>query len=115
MKHYQWDAIQEETLNPHITRKVVHGAGITIARLRLLKGAVIPEHSHHHEQICMVQSGSLKFRIAGGEQVVRAGDALVIAPNEPHFVEALEESHVTDVFSPAREDWISGDDAYLRK
>jgi quercetin dioxygenase-like cupin family protein len=32
----------------------------------------------------------------------------------PHGVEALEDSVVVDVFSPAREDWIRGDDAYLR-
>jgi len=29
-------------------------------------------------------------------------------------VEALEESRALDVFSPVREDWIRGDDAYLR-
>jgi hypothetical protein len=30
-------------------------------------------------------------------------------------VEALEDSLATDLFTPAREDWIRGDDAYLRK
>jgi hypothetical protein len=29
-------------------------------------------------------------------------------------VEALEDSQATDLFSGRREDWISGDDAYLR-
>jgi hypothetical protein len=29
-------------------------------------------------------------------------------------VEALEDSVVLDAFSPRREDWIRGDDAYLR-
>jgi len=29
-------------------------------------------------------------------------------------VEALEDSLAVDVFSPVREDWIRGDDAYLR-
>ena len=37
------------------------------------------------------------------------------APHVPHGVEALEDSVVVDVFSPAREDWIRGDDAYLRR
>jgi hypothetical protein len=30
-------------------------------------------------------------------------------------VEALEDTVVLDIFTPAREDWIRGDDAYLRR
>jgi len=30
------------------------------------------------------------------------------------MVEALEDSLAVDLFSPPREDWIRGDDAYLR-
>jgi hypothetical protein len=33
----------------------------------------------------------------------------------PHKVVALEDTVVVDVFSPARDDWQRGDDAYLRK
>jgi quercetin dioxygenase-like cupin family protein len=52
----------------------------------------------------------------GGENfVLKAGDALVIPPSVPHLVEALEDSTATDVFTPRREDWITGDDSYLRK
>jgi quercetin dioxygenase-like cupin family protein len=47
--------------------------------------------------------------------VVGAGESLVIPPHVPHGVVALEDTVVTDVFTPRREDWISGDDAYLRR
>jgi quercetin dioxygenase-like cupin family protein len=40
---------------------------------------------------------------------------LHIAANEPHSAEALEDCQVMDVFSPVRDDWRRGDDAYLRK
>jgi hypothetical protein len=30
-------------------------------------------------------------------------------------VEALEDTIVIDVFAPVREDWVRGDDAYLRR
>jgi quercetin dioxygenase-like cupin family protein len=115
MKLYDWNRLEEELLNPRITRKAVHTAKLTIARLRLQKCATVPEHSHPQEQVSMVEQGALKFHIAGGEQIVRAGEALAIAPDEPHSVEALEDTVVLDVFSPAREDWIRGDDAYLRR
>ena len=43
-----------------------------------------------------------------------AGASLLIESDVPHEVEALEDSVVLDVFAPRREDWIRGDDAYLR-
>jgi hypothetical protein len=32
----------------------------------------------------------------------------------PHSAVALEDTVAVDVFSPLRQDWIRGDDAYLR-
>jgi len=115
MKHYDWNGISLERLNPLVTRKAIHSGNMTIARLVLLKDAVVPEHSHRHEQIATVERGALRFTIEGGELVVRTGESLVIPPHVPHGVVALEDTLVTDVFSPAREDWIAGDDAYLRR
>jgi quercetin dioxygenase-like cupin family protein len=46
---------------------------------------------------------------------LHAGDSLEIPSMSPHGVEALEDCVVTDLFTPRREDWIQGDDAYLRK
>jgi quercetin dioxygenase-like cupin family protein len=115
MTHYDWNQMSAEQLNPRITRKAIHSGSMTIARLELQKDAVVPEHSHHNEQIATVERGALQFEIEGGQKVVRAGESLVIPPHVPHAVVALEDTVVVDVFSPAREDWIKGDDAYLRK
>jgi quercetin dioxygenase-like cupin family protein len=115
MKHYDWNGIPAEQLNSLVTRRAIHSANMTIARLELLKGAVVPEHSHYHEQIATVERGALRFAIDGGEVEVRTGESLVIPPHVPHGVVALEDTMVVDVFSPAREDWIAGDDAYLRR
>jgi hypothetical protein len=32
----------------------------------------------------------------------------------PHSAEALEDTIDVDIFSPPREDWLNGTDAYLR-
>ena len=118
MDQYNWAAIPREELNPKIVRQVIHTERMTIARLLLLKGAVVPWHHHENEQVTMLKSGALKFVFggdeAGREIVVRAGDVLEIPPNLPHMVEALEDSMATDLFAPRREDWITGDDSYLR-
>ena len=115
MELYNWDQLPAEQMNAMVVRKVIHSGQMTIARLKILKGAIVPEHSHVNEQIANVEHGALLFHIGGVDQVVNAGESLVIPPHVPHGVVALEDTVVTDVFTPRREDWIAGDDAYLRR
>jgi quercetin dioxygenase-like cupin family protein len=115
MELYNWELLPAERMNALVVRKVIHTGQMTIARLNILKDAVVPEHSHINEQVANVERGALLFHIAGVDQVVGAGQSLVIPPNVPHGVVALEDTVVTDVFAPRREDWIAGDDAYLRR
>jgi quercetin dioxygenase-like cupin family protein len=114
MTVYDWNSMQPEQLNPLMVRRVVHMKGLTMARLEIAAGAEVPEHSHVHEQIVTVEKGALRFSIEGREVDVRSGQSLAIPSMVPHAVIALEATTVLDVFSPAREDWIAGDDAYLR-
>jgi quercetin dioxygenase-like cupin family protein len=115
MQHYQWENVPKEELNPLLARQVIQSDNMTVARMYLGKGCLVPEHSHHNEQISMVERGSAKFVVAGEERIMHAGEALRIPPNVPHYVEALEDCVALDLFSPRREDWIRGDDSYLRK
>jgi quercetin dioxygenase-like cupin family protein len=115
MTQYDWNSLPAEQLNPSITRRAVHTQNLTIARLEILKDAIVPEHHHVHEQVATVERGALQFSIGGQEIVLRGGQSLAIPSNVPHKVVALEDTTVVDVFSPAREDWMRGDDAYLRK
>lgn len=101
-------------MNPLVSRQVIHGECISVAKITMLKGAVVREHSHVNEQITMLESGTMRFVVEGNETILKAGDNLQVAPNAPHWVEALEDCVAVDLFSPIREDWIRGDDAYLR-
>ena len=115
MERYNWTAISEEKMNPLLSRRVIHTEHLTIAHLWLGKGSIVPLHKHVNQQITMLQSGALEFEMGGEMFVLKAGDVLVIPPDMPHRVVALEESTATDLFTPARADWIRGDDAYLRE
>jgi quercetin dioxygenase-like cupin family protein len=112
---HPWTGIPEEQMNDRLARQALHTETMTIARLTLLKGAIVPLHHHPNEQISMVNTGRLLFRMGGRDIVVCAGEILQIPPNLPHEVICLEDSNTLDLFSPPREDWIRGDDAYLRK
>ena len=115
MQLHDWDSIPKEQMNPLVARQALHTANMTVARIFLAKGAVVPEHTHHNEQVTQMLSGSLRFVIGGKEIIAGAGQVLVIPPHAPHSAEALEDSLALDTFAPRREDWIRGDDAYLRK
>ncbi|MBI4906411.1 MAG: cupin domain-containing protein [Acidobacteria bacterium] len=115
MQVQRWKETEVETLSPTVSRQVIHGEKITMARLVLKKGASVPEHAHHNEQISTMLEGSLFFRIGGKELTLAEGESVVIPANVPHSAEAMEDCVALDVFAPLREDWIRGDDAYLRK
>ena len=68
MKHYGWNQMEKEQLNPRLGRRVIHGTNVTIARLEIRKDAVVPEHSHVNEQVTMVERGALKFSIEGRDR-----------------------------------------------
>lgn len=114
MKPINWKDIPVEALNPKMERQVLHTERMTIARLRIAKGGIVPEHSHENEQVTQVLEGLLIFRTPEGDVRVGQGDFLVLPPHLPHGVEAMEDSIALDTFAPRRQDWIDGDDAYLR-
>ncbi len=115
MKLHTWARIPMERLNESLERQVVHTNLITMARLYMKKGAIVPRHHHVNEQVTNVEKGRLRFFFDAEDVIVEAGDSLQIPSNLPHGVEALEDSVAFDLFSPVREDWVRGDDAYLRR
>lgn len=90
---------------------LVSGATMMQMLVTLTVGSKVPVHQHPHEQISFVVSGRLRFLVADEAHDVKAGEAIYLAANVPHGVEALEESLVTDTFSPPREDLLSQDRA----
>jgi quercetin dioxygenase-like cupin family protein len=114
MAIHRWDSIEREQLNPLVQRQAIHTERMTMARLFLKAGAVVPRHRHENEQCTVMEAGRLRFIFDDGERIVEAGEVMQIPPNVPHAVESLTDSVALDLFSPRREDWLSGNDAYLR-
>jgi len=115
LKYIPWHKVEREKLNELIDREMVVGDKLMLARVFLKKGAHVPQHHHHNEQVTYILEGALKFAIDGREIVVRAGEVLCIPSNMPHEAWALEDTLDLDVFTPPREDWLNKTDAYLRK
>jgi quercetin dioxygenase-like cupin family protein len=115
LQYIPWHTIPLEDLNPLLQRQFVVGQDIMLARVLLKKGCVVPEHSHHNEQLTYIVEGALKFWIDNREITVHAGEVLCIPSNMPHKAEAMEDTVDLDIFNPPRADWINKTDQYLRK
>jgi len=114
LKYIPWNQVERERLNDLIDREMVVGEKIMMARVIMKKGAHVPRHYHHNEQVTYILEGALKFAIDGKEIVVHSGEVLCIPSNMPHEAWALEDTLDLDVFTPPREDWLNKSDAYLR-
>lgn len=115
MTHHRWADVPNEQINDTIGRRFITGDSVTIGRFELKKGGVVPSHAHVNEQVSMVMSGALLFRIEGLETVVKAGEVIQIPGNVAHEVEVLEDAVAVDVFSPIRQDWIDKTDTYFTR
>ncbi|MBR8537221.1 cupin domain-containing protein [Carboxylicivirga sediminis] len=82
---------------------------IMMVQVKFEKGAEGTPHDHFHTQATYVASGKFEFTIDGDKQIVEAGDGVYIEPNLVHGALCLEPGILIDVFSPVREDFLSGD------
>lgn len=83
----------------------IHSGKMTVAYWDVAKDALMPEHSHPHEQIASVVEGEFELNLAGETRILDRGSAAIIPPNTPHSGKALTVCKLIDVFHPVREDY----------
>ncbi|MDH5233799.1 MAG: cupin domain-containing protein [Gemmatimonadota bacterium] len=113
---HRWADMPKERVTDQISRRLVTGQQMMLAHVYLAKGAIVPKHQHHNEQLTYILEGALRFWVGSdGTEVidVRAGEVLHIPSNVWHKAEALEDTLDVDVFSPPREDWLNHTDSYF--
>jgi unsaturated pyranuronate lyase len=89
-----------------VVARAVHGERQSLAVVELDPDAVVPEHQHENEQLGIVITGSLTFRIGDETRVLGPGETWTIPSNVPHEVTAGPAGAVViDVFAPVRADW----------
>ena len=115
MQAYTWDAVPAVQLSDKIQRRMIVGSKEMLVRWDFKKGALAARHSHPHEQIVVMVQGRLRLAVGDDETIMGPDDIVVISPNIPHEALALEDTVVMDIFSPPREDFLTGDGlSYLR-
>lgn len=117
IKLINWDEIPSEQVTPKMSRKIIYGNEIMIAKMKFEDGFMVPMHQHHNEQITQVLSGEIRFWLGENESemiILKAGDVLVIPSNVPHKAQMIGKVEEIDTWSPPRQDWLNGTDSYLK-
>jgi quercetin dioxygenase-like cupin family protein len=89
-----------------VVARAVEGERVSLAVVELEPSSVVPEHSHENEQLGIVISGTVRFRVGDETRELGPGGTWRIPSNTPHEVHTGPEGAVVlDVFAPVRHDW----------
>ena len=80
-----WRSLKKEWLTDELSRQVIHG-----------------------------KKATLEYGLDDRTVVVRAGEIVVVPSSVPHAIVAPENSICVFFFAPVRQDWLKGEDQYLR-
>jgi quercetin dioxygenase-like cupin family protein len=69
------------------------------------RDAVIPEHSHHNDQVGYVVYGEIEIIIGGQRQICYGGDSYAVPGGILHQARAIRDTLTLDSFSPPRNDY----------
>ena len=72
----------------------------------LQKNAVLPLHSHPHEQTGYLIKGRIRLTVGADVHEVMPGDSWCVPGSVLHGAEIIEESVAVEVFSPVRKDYL---------
>ena len=100
------EGIPPRTLAPGVTAKIASGEKLMLSLVTLAPNAVVPTHSHPHEQMGMMVSGTMEFTIAGETRVFSGNELYLVPGGVSHSATAGPGGAVAlDAFSPPREEY----------
>src|SRR5438094_7742599 len=66
---YRWADIPKEEVSERLSRRLITGDRVMLARVYLKKGCAVPKHAHENEQFTYILEGALRFLV--GEDGVK--------------------------------------------
>jgi len=100
------EKIAPKVLAPGVTAKIASGERMMLSLVTLAPGAVVPTHSHPHEQMGLMVSGTMEFTIAGEMRLLTGNEMYFVPGGVPHAAKGGPGGAVAlDAFSPPREEY----------
>lgn len=98
-------AINEKEIITGYKARAVHTGTMSFVFWTVEPGAIMPEHSHLHEQVAQVLKGKFELTAGGQTEILEPGKIAVIPPHVKHGGKAITACQLLDVFNPEREDY----------
>lgn len=99
-------------LLPGIRTRTFWGERMLLSLVDLDPHALIPPHSHPHEQLGIVVAGEMELTVAGETRRVEVGDVYIIPGGVEHSVRlGAQACQVAETFAPVREEYKFPDGA----
>lgn len=99
------ETLNEKEVIPGYRGRTIHTGTMTFMYWLVDAGAIMPEHSHEHQQVAHVLKGSFELTVNGETALLEPGKVAVIPPFAIHGGRALTNCQLLDVFNPEREDY----------
>jgi quercetin dioxygenase-like cupin family protein len=89
-----------------VTAKALFGEGAMLNLVELEPRAVVPRHSHPHEQLGLILRGAMTLVVDGADHLLQEMDAYTLPGGVEHEgIAGPQGTLVLDVFRPVREDY----------
>jgi quercetin dioxygenase-like cupin family protein len=114
MNFINWDEVAVNDLASGIRIRAPYGERIMLSLLEMEEGAVIPLHTHPHEQAGILLEGQMDLTIGGETRRCEPGASYIIPGHTPHRAVAVGgPAKILDIFSPVREDYVVLGNKYI--
>jgi quercetin dioxygenase-like cupin family protein len=114
MGFVDWKEVPVIEIGPGVRIRTPHGERVMISLVEIDAGAVVPAHSHPHEQAGLVLEGSMELTLEGESRVLQKGEAYIIPGGARHAARSVNgPCRALDIFSPIREDYARGLNDYF--
>ncbi len=100
------DEVTSREMLPGGSAKFYHTNHMSLAVWDFTPGAVLPAHSHPHEQITTMLNGQFEMTLDDEVVVLEKGAVVTIPPHVKHSGRALTACRIVDAFYPLREDFL---------
>ena len=105
---YFKDANDRESLElaPGARTSTFWGENMLLSLVEIDANALVPLHTHPHEQAGILVEGKLEMGIGGEVKTLKPGDMYIIPGNVEHYAKGGDQpAKALDVFSPVREEF----------
>ncbi len=86
-----------------VVKPLIRGDEMTFIEIHYQPGVGSPPHAHSHESLAYIVRGKVKMTVGEEQYILGPGDVCRHPKNVPHCVEAIEESVMVEIKSPAQD------------